>query len=356
MARISVVIPTFNAREHIDDFIRMLESQSLKEWEAIFVDDCSIDDTYSMLALHAKNDSRLKVFSTQSNSGGPYLPRQIGIDESKCPIICLIDIDDRISDNYLEVMVRDCGEKRLDILFPDMLIGDQSLTEENYWKESVGRDVVHATLYKWKIGCNGGVYRKKLLREVYSVLIPELCQKYFCPIIESTPELKYFFRFSNGVPFPAYIDEVGTRLLISLADRVGFCREARYYYVPNSMSISNPNSIRSIRFILNDYILGKWIPMVFTSDRERTGVYRQQFSNIIDKIKLLNRLQSHVDKEEFMKYDSLLRTMFNMIERHKIRKFVGKPLFLLTSLGYSMTKRLIWLHGEHGWRRASAEI
>ena len=60
---VSVVMPTYNSAEFIEESIRSVQAQSYRDWELILVDDCSTDDTEPIVA-------RLAASTTASATTG----------------------------------------------------------------------------------------------------------------------------------------------------------------------------------------------------------------------------------------------------------------------------------------------
>lgn len=93
MKRISVLIPTYNVQNWIEESLSSILNQSYKNIEVIIVDDCSTDCTYAILEKIAESDSRVKLFKNDSNrkivktlnfalskSTGEYIARHDGDD------------------------------------------------------------------------------------------------------------------------------------------------------------------------------------------------------------------------------------------------------------------------------------
>lgn len=98
---ISVVIPCYEACMHVSDLLEDLQSQTLADFEAIFVDDCSKDATRSLLEEASVHDDRIVVCSTERN-GGAGAARNVGLRVSRGRFIAFVDVDDSISADYLE--------------------------------------------------------------------------------------------------------------------------------------------------------------------------------------------------------------------------------------------------------------
>jgi len=97
---VSVVIPTYNAEEFIQKCLNSVVAQNYEKYEIIVVDDCSKDQTISIIkSLQIK---KLKVFKTKKNSGGPAAPRNLGIAKAKGKYVAFLDQDDVWQKNKLQ--------------------------------------------------------------------------------------------------------------------------------------------------------------------------------------------------------------------------------------------------------------
>lgn len=112
---ISIVIPVYNAEKYLNDTLKTIQNQTYDNWEAIFVDDCSTDNSLSVLKSFSASDSRIKYFKMNHNRWNPCYPRNFGIDKSKGRYLCFIDADDQWDYNKLEVQMKYMKEK--DIAF-----------------------------------------------------------------------------------------------------------------------------------------------------------------------------------------------------------------------------------------------
>lgn len=103
--KVSVVIPVYNPGVYIEDCIDSLLRQSLPpdEYEVIFVDDGSTDDTPARLDALATADPRVTVIH-QANSGWSGKPRNVGIAAARGEYVMFVDNDDYLGDEALERM------------------------------------------------------------------------------------------------------------------------------------------------------------------------------------------------------------------------------------------------------------
>lgn len=66
---ISVVIPAYNAEHTLCEAIESILEQTFQHFEIIVIDDCSTDDTYSLMENYAKLDSRVRIYRNDKNLG-----------------------------------------------------------------------------------------------------------------------------------------------------------------------------------------------------------------------------------------------------------------------------------------------
>jgi teichuronic acid biosynthesis glycosyltransferase TuaG len=102
---ISIVMPAYNSESHIQDSIQSIINQSLHNWELIIVDNCSTDGTVDIIKKIQSTHSNIQLYSTDFNSGGPAVPRNIGINNSAGKYLAFIDSDDVWDINKLRVQL-----------------------------------------------------------------------------------------------------------------------------------------------------------------------------------------------------------------------------------------------------------
>lgn len=92
---VSIIIPTYNRAHLIVDTLKSIIAQSYSNWECIFVDDGSEDNTNAILDSFCKKDSRIKYYSRPENKPkGANSCRNYGLEISKGDFIIFFDSDD----------------------------------------------------------------------------------------------------------------------------------------------------------------------------------------------------------------------------------------------------------------------
>lgn len=92
----------YNGERYLDSAIQSILNQTCSDFELLLVDDCSNDKTPEILSAAQRKDSRVRLLSTSINSGGPAIPKNIGLSSSQGEFISFCDQDDMILPSKLE--------------------------------------------------------------------------------------------------------------------------------------------------------------------------------------------------------------------------------------------------------------
>lgn len=98
---VSIVIPAYNAARYIDETIQSVLRQTYPNWEVIVVDDCSTDDTRSILRHYCDMDTRIHMIAQEKNAGVAEA-RNRGLEAAQGSWVALLDSDDIWMENKLE--------------------------------------------------------------------------------------------------------------------------------------------------------------------------------------------------------------------------------------------------------------
>ncbi len=88
---VSVIMAAYNGATLVTETLRSLSAQTLTEWEAVVVDDCSTDDTLAV--LRAYPDPRVRVVAAPRN-GGPVRARNLAVAHARGRYLAGLDHDD----------------------------------------------------------------------------------------------------------------------------------------------------------------------------------------------------------------------------------------------------------------------
>lgn len=89
-ALVSIIVPIYNASRFIDNVMGSIAQQDYENYEVIFIDDGSADD--SVRKIEAYNSSKVKIFSKENE--GPAKARNFGIVHASGKFVAFHDADD----------------------------------------------------------------------------------------------------------------------------------------------------------------------------------------------------------------------------------------------------------------------
>lgn len=104
MPIVSIITPAYNTESFLRDTIESIIAQTFTDWELLVIDDCSTDGTKRVADDYCRRDPRIKVLSTDRNSG-IAVARNVGIAAAEGRYIALCDSDDMWSENKLEKQI-----------------------------------------------------------------------------------------------------------------------------------------------------------------------------------------------------------------------------------------------------------
>ena len=123
---ISVIVPLYNKREHVELCLRSVLDQTFQGFEIVVVNDASTDGSEVEAAKLV--DPRITIVNRTSSGPGPGPARNLGIRRAKYPWCAFLDADDLWDPTYLERMAGAIGELPQDVGF--VFSGFQNLDGE----------------------------------------------------------------------------------------------------------------------------------------------------------------------------------------------------------------------------------
>ena len=98
--KISFIIPIFNKEKYLETLILSIQHQLIEEFEIIFIDDFSNDNSVKIINKFLKIDRRIKLIKNKLNKGTLY-SRCYGVLHSNGEYINFVDPDDFVLKNGL---------------------------------------------------------------------------------------------------------------------------------------------------------------------------------------------------------------------------------------------------------------
>lgn len=174
---ISIITPAYNCKTTIMACIDSVLNQTYSIWELIIVDDSSNDSTPEIINTFVKKDKRIRYLRTDSPSGSPSLPRNIGIEKARGKYIAFLDADDIWLPQKLEKQIQFAEANGYDLVYSyyekmtwDGKRGDRIITTR---RETNYRDLLKSN----SIPCLTSFIRKDAIGDTRFKQIP---QEDFC--------------------------------------------------------------------------------------------------------------------------------------------------------------------------------
>lgn len=140
--KISVVIPVYNGEQYISACLLSLLNQTYMDWEAILINDGSIDNSLAILYSFSKKDARFVVHDQEN--GGAALARAVGIKKVMGDYVTFLDIDDTLSPNYMEKLIAHFESPDVDIVAASFnIIQNGNIIKKKHLKQETLNNVEH---------------------------------------------------------------------------------------------------------------------------------------------------------------------------------------------------------------------
>ena len=121
---VSIIIPVYNAASYLEETINSIQEQTYSNWEAIFIDDCSSDNSYNLIKKYQKEDKRIKLIKNKTNSGAA-VSRNNGINHAEGDYLCFLDADDKWHPEKLEKQINFMQELNCEFSFTGYQFADE---------------------------------------------------------------------------------------------------------------------------------------------------------------------------------------------------------------------------------------
>lgn len=131
-AKVSVIIPVYNAAEYLERCLDSVVGQSHRNLEILLIDDGSTDGSGEICDRYAKKDGRIRVLH-QKNAGVAFA-RNAGLDMAVGTYIGWVDSDDWIEPEMFEVMVKEAKTRKADIVICGRLESYPDRSFQKGWK------------------------------------------------------------------------------------------------------------------------------------------------------------------------------------------------------------------------------
>ena len=108
MAKVSILMNAYNSEEYLKEAIDSVFSQTFCDWEIVFIDNCSTDNTKKIVKSY---DYKIKYYKTEKN-----IPlgaaRNFGLQYCQSEYLAFLDTDDGWEKDFLEISLNTLSQSK----------------------------------------------------------------------------------------------------------------------------------------------------------------------------------------------------------------------------------------------------
>lgn len=285
MSLVSVIIPVYNLEKYIKACVKMFQNQTYADFELIFINDGSKDNTLEILKTF--NDSRIKIFSIEKSNAG--MARNFGLSKAAGKWIIFFDGDDICENTFLEKMTAKAEEFDTDV----------AICASNEYIEKKQKFSNHRVSHLLETIDDSLQNCAKNLHEIKDNTLLELAEPW-------NKIYKKEFLISNGIKFPNLPNSedlpFAYQVLLN-AEKISFVKEILVSRRIRKSSISfsaDKNWINYFKaYVLADKIVFDYeyldeIKEAYLDRKFRTYAYFYKKVGILNKIPYLLKLNSEI--------------------------------------------------------------
>lgn len=123
--KVSVIVPVYNAAATLKSSLDSIKAQTFRDFEVVFVDDCSTDCTPDILNDFVRNSGIPCKLLRQDVNCGVAAARNRALDSASGEFVAFVDADDTVNPQTLEKAVAAAGDTA-DIVGWDWKLGFQT--------------------------------------------------------------------------------------------------------------------------------------------------------------------------------------------------------------------------------------
>lgn len=249
--KVSIIVPIYNVEQYIEQCVRSLMEQTLGNIEFIFVNDCTPDDSMTVLRRVLKEyparASQVKIVEHKENSGSAAA-RITGVNSAKGEYIIHCDSDDWVEKDMYEKLLEKAIETGADVVGCD------------FYNDYIGRSVVQKQLF---VPDSKECVRKMLRGELHC----STCNKLISRKLWKRPDVS----FKEGINMWEDVSVIIP--LCFLANKVAYVSQPLYHYghynetsYTYSVSEKSLQNMIEVITILNEFFLSQHCYDAFEKD------------------------------------------------------------------------------------------
>jgi glycosyltransferase involved in cell wall biosynthesis len=270
---VSIIMNCLNGSKYLNEAIKSVLDQTYRNWEIIFFDNNSTDQSRSILQKY--NEKRIKYFKSKVTHT-LYKARNLAVKKSKGDLIAFLDVDDWWTKNKLKKQVNFfLTNKAVDVIYSNVFLFNEKKKKKK-------------------------IFIKKKLNT--GKITQKLINKYELPILSSVVKKKVFdqIKFDNRFTI---IGDFDFFVRLSLIRNISAIQEPLAYYRIHSFNLSKK------KINLNIKELEIWL-----SEKKKEKKFKNfNFSRLYSLVETLKIQKYFVDRSVFKLFFGVFRKFKTLI-------------------------------------------
>lgn len=224
--KVSILIPVYNGRQYLESLAECLQQQTLSDFEAVFVDDQSTDDSLALLNRYAADDTRFKIIKMPYKGGNAVKGIKYGLPHCSGKYFFYMSQDDLIESNTLEKLTAVAESSGADAVVPDM--------EWFFEQTPNNRKITPPEPYEYGQTLNG--------ETAFRLALPWKIHGFYLRKTDLLKQVGYNDSYLTG-------DEINARKYLFFCKKVAFCQTTFYYRQDNPDALTKqfrPQTVEDI--------------------------------------------------------------------------------------------------------------
>ena len=196
MCKFSIIVPCYNIAQLVNNMFSMLHTDDYKDYEVIFVDDCSKDESYNKMCQSKNGYENYHVYQTPKN-GGPGPARNLGMEKATGEYIIFCDSDDIFDISCLK-HINEFIDTHPDadfVVSPHIVVrGKKESIYDSYSKYGDGTVLDNTTVAIGHCGPFAKVYKTSTIKDNDMHFLPRMTGEDVCFVLSYTVKAKKIYK------------------------------------------------------------------------------------------------------------------------------------------------------------------
>lgn len=163
---VTIIVPNYNCGKFIQETIKSIKNQTYINWELIFIDDASTDNSLEIIRSFQINDDRMRIYINNEQKGAAY-SRNLAIQYSLGGYLAFLDSDDVWVSTKLEDQLKFMFENHADFSFTCYEHIDENSDRLGLKAKVVNKLSYHQMMLHCWPGCLTVMYKQDLNNKIY---------------------------------------------------------------------------------------------------------------------------------------------------------------------------------------------